>query len=271
LVEQGDKSSRRGPRRVQAVEHAVDVLEYMAKVGQAIGVSDIARHTGLSKAAAHHLLATLDARRLVIHDAKTSLYRLGWNLYELGSVVVREVDVSRVARPFLDQLAMRTAESSLLGILDKGSVLYLDRAKAPSGFGMVAAAGGRSPLHATASGKLLLAFADSEIIDRVVHGPLERFTRTTVTDPKALLRQLAQIRTNGYASCWQECEAGLCSIAAPLRDYTGSVVASLALVGPAGRLTPGSVDTHLGPLRDVALEIATRLGAGQTAKAPKCR
>ena len=252
---------RRGPRRVQAVEHAVDVLEYMAKVGRPTGVSDVARHTGLSKGTVHHLLATLSARRLVIHDSQTALYQLGWSLYELGSAVVRDVDVSRIARPFLDHLAERTAESTLLGIFDEDGVLYLDRGTPPSAFPMVAAAGRRGPLHATASGKLLLAFADGLVIDRVVNGALAGFTRTTVTDPNVLRRQLAQVRARGYATCWQESELGLCSIAVPLRDYTGCVVASLALVGPAGRLAPRTVQTHLVPLREVATEIAAHIGA----------
>ena len=252
---------RHGPRHVQAVEHAVDVLEYMAMLGSGTGVTDISRHTGLSKAAVHHLLGTLAKRGLVVHDAQTALYRLGWSLYELGSAVVRDIDVSRIARPFLDRLAARTAESTLLGILDDDSVLYLDRGTPPTAFPMVAAAGRRGPLHATASGKLLLAFADRTVIDREIAKPLQRFTKTTVTDPKVLRRQLAQVRAMGYATCWQESELGLCSVAVPLRDYTGGVVASLALVGPVGRLVPRNVSTHLVALREVAMEIATRLGA----------
>ncbi len=142
--------------------------------------------------------------------------------YELGSIVARSVDVSRAARPYLDALASETGESVLLGILDGGSVLYLDRGDSPNGFHMVATAGRRSPLHATASGKLL--------------------------------------RRDGYATCWQERELGLCSVAVPLRDHTGATVASLTLVGPAGRLTPESADEHLAPLRSAAHAVEEHLG-----------
>ncbi len=258
---------RRGPRRVQAVDHAVDVLEVMAQAGGALGVSDVARRTGLSKATVHHLLGTLEARRLVIKDAQTAAYRLGWSLYELGSVVARSADVSRIARPFLDTLAAQTSESVLLGILDEDSVLYLDRGDAPNGFHMVATAGRRSPLHATASGKLLLAFADDEAIDRYLGNPLERFTPSTVTDAEVLREQLVAIREDGYATCWQERELGLCSIAVPLRNHLGETAASLTLVGPAGRLTPESVDAHLAPLREAAHEIEGHLGVNHDAGA----
>jgi DNA-binding IclR family transcriptional regulator len=256
---------RRGPRRVQAVDHAIDVLEAIAEAGGAMGVSDVARRTGLSKATVHHLLGTLEARRLVIKDAQTAAYRLGWSLYELGSVVARSADVSRVARPFLDSLAAQTSESVLLGILDGDSVLYLDRGDAPNGFHMVATAGKRSPLHATASGKLLLAFAGEQAIDAYLDRPLEGFTPDTVTDTAVLREQLAAIRRDGYATCWQERELGLCSVAVPLRNHTGGTAASLTLAGPAGRLTPESVDAHLKPLRHAAHEIELHLGVNHDA------
>lgn len=249
-------------RRVQAVDHAVDILECLAASAGAVGVSELARQTDLSKASVYHLLATLEARRLVIREPDSASYRLGWALYEMGARIARGTDVSRVARPFLDRLASATGESVLLGVLDGDSVLYLERGDAPSGFHMVAAAGIRSPLHATASGKLLLAFAGEEEIERYLReaAPLESFTANTLTDPKKLRDQLAEIRENGYATCWQERELGLCSVAVPLRDHTGATVASLTLAGPAGRVTEDSVETHLQPLRDAAVEIDALLG-----------
>jgi IclR family transcriptional regulator, KDG regulon repressor len=248
-------------RRVQAVDHAVDILECLAGTAGAVGVSELARQTGLSKATVYHLLATLEARRLVIREPDSASYRLGWALYEMGIRIARGTDVSRVARPFLDRLASETGESVLLGVLDSDSVLYLERGDAPSGFHMVAAAGIRSPLHATASGKLLLAFAGEEEIERYLgEAPLESFTANTLTDPKKLRKQLAEIRESGYATCWQERELGLCSVAVPLRDHTGATVASLTLAGPAGRVTEDSVETHLTPLRDAAVEIDALLG-----------
>ncbi len=256
-----DGAGRRGSRRVQAVDHAVDLLDAMARAGRAIGVSELARQTGLSKATVHHLLATLEARRFVMQDPHSSLYRLGWALYELGSAVVRDVELSRVARPFLDRLANQTGESVLLSVLDEDAVLYLDRGEAPSGLRMVANAGRRSPLHATASGKVLLAFAnDPQILERILGSPLPKLTSTTTTDPSTLRSQLAEVRLRGYATCWQEREVGLCSLAVPLRDYTGAVVGSLAVAGPESRLSPRTLTAHLSPLRAVAHDIELHLG-----------
>jgi len=248
-------------RRVRAVDHAVDVLEAMAKVNRAVGVSDLGRLTGLSKATVHHLLATLEARRFVIRDPSTARYRLGWALYELGSNVVRDVNLSGVARPFLDRLAVQTKESVLLGILDGDSVLYLDRGESPMGLQMRANAGRRGPLHATASGKVLLANSpDPTLLDRLLAQPLPRLTTTTITDPDVLRHELAEVQVQQYATCWQEREIGLCSVAVPLRDYTGAVIGSLAVAGPATRLTTATLPAHLAPLQMVARRIEAHLG-----------
>ena len=154
-----------------------------------MGVSDVARQTQLSKATVHHLLATLEARRMVMREPHTASYRLGWSLYEMGAAVARSIDVARIARPFLDRLAVDTGESVLLGIRDEESVLYLARGDAPTGFHMVANAGRRSPPHSTASGKLLLAFADPALLEAFTSRPLERFTDETLVDPTTLRKQ----------------------------------------------------------------------------------
>ena len=248
-------------RRVRAVDHALNVLDCLGRSDRPLGVSDIARRTGLSKATAHHLLSTLTSRRFVMQDPYTSLYRLGWALYELGSSVVRDVELSRAARPSLDRLAADTGESVLLGILDDDAVLYLDRGESPHGFYMVANAGRRGPLHATASGKVLLAFApDAQLVDRILNTTLEKYTSSTVTDVAQLRRQLATVRNRGYAVCRQEREVGLCSLAVPLRNYTGAVVGSLALAAPASRLTATTQGSYLTHITTAAHEIELHIG-----------
>lgn len=262
------KAPRRS-RRVQAVDHAIDVLDAIAQSGRAMGVTDIARHSGLSKATVHHLLATLEARRFVMRDPDSTRYRLSWALYELGTSVVRDIDLSRVARPYLDKLTAQTGESVLLGILDEDSVLYLDRGEAPSGMRMTANAGRRGPLHATASGKILLAFArDAQLFDRIVGAPLPTYTPTTITEPSALRHELAQARQQGFATCWQEREVGLCSLAVPLRNHVGATVGCLTVAGPATRLTTRTLHAHLVPLNAARHHIETHLGGALPGATP---
>lgn len=257
----------REPRRVKSVDHAIDVLGAMARTGGAVGVSQLARHTGLSKATVYHLLATLERRRFVIRDPASALYRLSWALYELGANVVREVDLSRIARPYLDMLARQLGESVLLGILDEDAVLYLDRGEAPIELRMVANTGRRGRLHATASGKVLLAFnSDAGLWDRVVKQGLPRLTAATITDPDRLRHEIAQVRQQGFAVCWQEGEVGLCSVAIALHDYTGAAVGCLTVAGPSTRLTSATLHAHLAPLRAAGRKIETHLGGRRAAE-----
>jgi len=134
---------------------------------------------------------------------------------------------------------------------------------------MSADAGRRGPLHATASGKVLLAYSlDGDLTDPDLTEHLSRFTSTTVTSPAALRRQLAQVRTRGYATCWQEREVGLCSVAVPLRDYTGKVVGCLTLAGPATRINTRTYQSHLPALRAAAHRIEIHLGGARPTDHP---
>lgn len=246
-------SEARRTRRVQSVEHAIDVLQVLTEAPRGLGVSAIAQRVGLSKATVHHLLGTLESRRFVVRDPMAAQYRLSWGVYELGAAVVRSVDLTRVARQYLDQLAVRTGESVLLGLLDGDSVLYLDRGEAPSGFRVVANAGRRCALHSTASGKVLLAFSqDPRLLQRIVTHPLAKLTPATITDPDLLRRELATVRWQGYATCWQEEEVNFCSLAVPVRDSSGAVIASLAIAGPSMGLNAHTVPKRLILLRTAA-------------------
>jgi DNA-binding IclR family transcriptional regulator len=123
---------------------------------------------------------------------------------------------------------------------------------------MMANAGRRGPLHATASGKLLLALAaDTELFERILGRPLRRYTETTITDPVRLRHELAEIRQRSYATCWQE----LCSLAVALRDHIGRVIGSLTVAGPATRLTTRTLNAHLVPLHTARQNIERQLGA----------
>jgi DNA-binding IclR family transcriptional regulator len=250
-----------GPARpVKSVNHAIDVLEAVARSGRPLGVSELSRHTGLSKATVHHLLATLANRGLVLQEEDTRAYSLGWGLYELGAAVAKGVHLSRAARPSIARLAAGSGMTALLGIMDRDSVLYLDACEAPAGVGLDADTGRRKPLHATATGKVLLAFAGEDLVQRVSAGPLARLTRATVVDPVTLARHLDDVRTHGYSFCSQEAEPGFASLAIPLRDYTSRVVGALAVAAPSSVLTQRAVRPALVLLRDAGLEIERRIG-----------
>lgn len=248
-------------RRIAAVDHAIDALTVLSQAQTDLTLGELAIAIDMSKSATFELLRTLETRHLVEHDTATQLYRLSWTMYELGATVLHRVALPSAATYYLDRLAVETGQVALLGILKDRSVLYLVRGDAPPGLTAFANVGRRFPLHATASGKVLLAFHhDSELMELILSGPLKRLTPATITDAKRLRSQVGEIRRSGYATCWQEGEAELCSVAMPVRDHGGQTVATLALVGSSTSLTRSSVRQYLPPLRSSVLAIESRLG-----------
>lgn len=260
-MEDAGNTPPRASRRVRSVDHAVDILQTINMLNGQAGVSEIARQTGLSKATVHHLLTTLEERRFIKQDPATSQYRLGWALYELGSSIVHGLRLEGAAAPHLAALAAHTGESVLLSIRDDDELLYVSSAEAPQTLRMTATSGRRSSLQATASGKVLLEFSnDPALVKRLTSQALPRWTPSTITEPARMKKELEKVRKQGYATCWEEREVGLCSLAIPIRDYTSKVVAALALAGPSSRLNAESVAQHLRPLEAAGFRIQQELG-----------
>jgi IclR family transcriptional regulator, KDG regulon repressor len=257
-------AARREVRPVQALTHAIEVLEALARQGE-MGVSEISREIGLSKTAVYNILGTFEAHRLVNRDPVTSRYRLGWRLYELGAELLRHNELGPLARPLLKELAQQTGETVLFGILDRTGVTYVDRVESERSIRMVAAPGRQAALHATASGKALLAHQPQELIDEILAGELRRFTPETITDPAELRAELRRVLERGYAECIREHEPEICSISVPVRDYSGDVCAALTVAAPATRFTEPARRAALTVLMKIAGELAVQLGAREDA------
>jgi DNA-binding IclR family transcriptional regulator len=256
MVSEASESTEQPPRRIRAVANAANILHALADSARPLNAGELATRVGLARTSVYHLLRTMEAERFVARD-DDGRYRLSWGLYELGNSVSDSMDLTRVVRRHLDSLSEATSEAALLAILEGESVLYLDRGQADIEFQMMATPGRRGSLHATASGKLLLAFQPPEFIERVLARGLSARTARTIVDPATLLAQLEIIRETEVAECWQEQEAGLNSFAVPLRDYTSEVCAALTLVSTSHRITP----ENLPWIRTTMLEHAARASA----------
>lgn len=245
---------------MRAVAHAIDILEALAEGGE-MGVTEVSRAIGLSKTAVYNTLATLETRRMVNRDPETSRYRLGWRTYELGTEVLRHNELAPLARPLLKELAARTEETVLFGILDRTGVTYVDRVESDRSIRMVAAPGRQSALHATASGKVLLAHQPEDFVEALVTQDLNSYTDATITDPDELRSELRQVVERGYAVCIREHEPEISSVSVPVRDYSGEVIAALTVAAPAARFTEPVRRSALKVLRQIASELSAELGA----------
>jgi IclR family transcriptional regulator, KDG regulon repressor len=252
--------SETGGTNVRAVERALQILACFDDEHPERGISDIAQAVKLHKATTHRIVTTLMSFGYIERAEDGQRYRLGLRLADLGYKVIRRMDLRRESQPFMADLTRRLGETSDLSVYDRGQVLYIEVVQGNHALTIAAAVGRSLPMHATASGKVLLAHMPEQERDGILSRTLTRHTPHTVADPEALRRQLEGIRTQGYAVDDEELEAGIRALSAPIRNREGAVIAAMSIAGPAGRLTLGRVPGIAQELAATANAVSRRLG-----------
>jgi len=243
-------------RVVASVARALAVLDALAEGAAELGTNDIARRTRINASTVSRLLATLVEAGLVEHIQATGRYRLGLRLVQLGNAVVERLDLRELAREQLEALVAATGETATLSAPGEGVAITIDFVAGPSSVQGVAQIGRPSVAHATATGKVMLAFTDGAVPE----GPLAAFTARTITQAGALRGELDAVRERGWAESLEEREDDLNAIAAPIRDARGALAAVIGLQGPAFRFDPPALSAALEPLLEGAAAVSTKLG-----------
>lgn len=244
--------------RVQSVDRAVDLLLAVAAAQpEAATAPALARTCGLNRATAWRLLKTLQVRGLVSVDESTGRYSIGLTTMELGNAAGPETLIA-AAHPILERLCEQTGETASLAVPGMGGLIYLDEVT-PTAVLTASWLGRSVPLHATSTGKALLAFLPGPQVHRVLAGPLTRFTDTTITNPDTLAVELTATRRRGYGVCAGELESSLYGVSAPVLDRNGRPLAVLSVWGPRDRVTP----ERFAELGDVAVRAAAELGGSR--------
>jgi DNA-binding IclR family transcriptional regulator len=246
---------------IQSVSHALDVLEQFRGDQDELGVTELSKRLKLHKNNVFRLLATLESRGYIEQNKATENYRLGIRCLQLGQTYVTQMGLLRQARPIIESLADKARETAFVAVLRKTSVVPLDAVDADQPVRLKARIGEGLPLHCTAAGKIQLAFIpDADLREALMEG-MARFTDRTITDRQELVAQLRTIAEKGFSVETGEHLTEVHSIAVPIRDYTRNVVGSLALSGPAYRMTGERIDKEMVPLLQKAgRELSTRLG-----------
>jgi len=246
---------------VQSVERAAALLRAVAAAsGPAASAAALAGTVGLNRTTTWRLLTALEQERLVTRDSRTGTYSLGFALIDLAGQA-GGADLVRSADAVLRRLADRTRETAALAVMRDGRLTYV--AEAASGAVVAAGWQGRQvPLHATSTGKVILASADPGDLRALLGVPrsrrLPRYTPTTITSLPALEEELALTRERGYAVCRGEFESSAWGVSAPVLDVAGRPAAVVSVWGPSERLTDDRFAT-LGELAvAAAAEIARR-------------
>lgn len=223
-------------------------------------LTEVAKGVDIYKSTAHRLLATLKDEELVEQDTATAKYRLGFGLAVLASSVTADLDILRCSRPVCERLSEETRETVTISVLEGDDVVSIHQAISRSSAVNVDWTGKHTPIHATAAGKIFLAYMPEEQRRSILERPLERFTEHTIVDPAILLDQLHSIGVKDYAYAIEELELGLNVVGAPIRFSEGPVMAAVTVSGPAFRFPRDSI-YQTGKLAEkAAAEISRCLG-----------
>jgi DNA-binding IclR family transcriptional regulator len=244
-----------------SVSNAARLLKEFGKGDREIGVSELARRLGLGKSTTHRLLHTLTVEKLLEQDAETGTYRLALTMHELGASVQSAIDLHTAANPVVEQLRNITKETVQIAVLDGRYVVYVERRESPQTIRLFGRVGHRNDAHSTSTGKVLLAYLPTDELDELLIGwRLPRKTPYTISDQATLRAQLVQVRARGWAENVNESEVGVASIAAPIRDVRGVVIAALSIAGPVQRMEGATLRRYSRPVTEAAAAISRRMG-----------
>lgn len=262
LAERSDDAVREIPG-AQALRRGLSLLDLVADQ-PGLRFTELAERSGLTKATAHRMLATLAEAGLVRVHERDQGYHLGFRLFEMAHRVWDQFDLRTAAEPELERLRAIAGETVRLAILDADEVLYVDQREAAQAVRLGNGVGSRASAHASGAGKAILAHLDPLIREQVLNRlVLRRFTPNSITDRAALAQHLDLTKARGYAVSFEEQHVGVSSVAVAILDHRARAIGAVAIVGPSYRLGLDRLHT-LG--RDV-MEASRRISgnAGQLA------
>ena len=246
---------------IQSVAHALDVLEQFRGELDELGVTELSKRLKLHKNNVFRLLATLESRGYIEQNKATENYRLGIRCLQLGQTYVQQMGLLRQADPILAQVSQQTRENTALAVMRRNSVVPVKVVESTLPVRITASVGEALPLHATALGKVFLAYASEDDVKNAIGSSIEKFTERTLGDWNGLLSHLKQVGERGHAVDNGEHLLDVRGVAAPVRDYTRNVVGAFGIGGPAYRMSLERIDKELAPLvQQAAKDLSARLG-----------
>lgn len=235
----------RDPGRT-VIARALSVLTAFDNDHPQLTLTGIAERAGIPLATAHRFVGELRAWG-ALHRADDGNYSIGMRLWEIGLLSPVNTQLRQAALPFMQELCGATGDNVHLSVSDGRHAVYVEKLTAPRSAPIISRTGGRLPLHATGVGKVLLAHASPGVVHTYCERGLSRHTAYTITEPGRLGRELVSVRSRGFAQTTEEMTLGSCSVAVPVRDVAGSVVASLGLVAHSVRAEPAKLVKPLLP------------------------
>jgi DNA-binding IclR family transcriptional regulator len=255
------KKPRSGSRKpIQSVNRALTLLETLAAENGEASLQTLSRKAGLNASTAHRLLRALQSHGLVQQNATTRHYRLGLKLLQLAWAVRSQLDLRKLARSWLERLAVQSGETANLAIREGSAAVYIDQVASSHPIRAFTQVGARVPLYCTGVGKVLLAHMPDDEAAPFFDDRLIAYTPQTIIDPVQLQDEIARVRAQGWAPDGEEMQQEVRCIAAPVFDDQSRVVAALSIAGPAQRMGAGRVQELVPIVKHAARDVSLALG-----------
>ncbi|VUC89407.1 transcriptional regulator KdgR [Raoultella terrigena] len=246
---------------IQSVERALTILDLFNDQAKELKITDISKQMGLSKSTLHSLLKTLQLHGYIDQNPENGKYRLGMKLVERGHFVVGSMDIRQKAKGWLTELSQHTGQTTHLGILDGREGVYIEKIEGRLAAIAYSRIGRRLPVHATAIGKVLIAWLSDAKRDPLLDGyHYTAFTPATITSREALLDVLAQTRARGYALDSEENEQGVRCVAVPVWNHESRVIAALSLSTLTSRVDDDELTRYRLQLEEAGRQLSKALG-----------
>lgn len=251
---------------IQSLQRGLAILELVAKDSGGLTMAEISRSIGLHTSTTFHLLRTLTSLGYLAQDETTRVYRLGSKVFHLAASAWTEVQLLNVSSPLLAEMAKETGETSHLAVFEHGEVIVINKIDGSSPVRLSERVGYPRPAHCTAIGKVLLAhLPEMELRAFLSKGELRPLTPRTITAAAILEQELARVREQGYAFDDEEFSQGIRCLAAPVRNFTGRVVAAIGISGPVWRISLDRVAQLTELVKAMGLRLSRQLGHARNA------
>ena len=245
----------------KTVDKALRIIDFLSNTQKEMRITDIARNIKINTSTVQRIVNTLCKYDYLRQNAESSKYRIGFKFLEVSGRILGELDLRRVARPFLEELRDRTRETVHLMILDRTMGVYIDAVESPQRIRMVSTIGTKEELHCSGVGKALLAFLPEQKVDEIIREEgLKRKTSRTITDPDELKRHLGQIKRRGYSVDNEEAEEGTRCLGAPIFGHGGEIKGSISLAAPFHRLDQQKIQQFVPIVVETARKISRNIG-----------
>jgi len=264
-VAEKTKSTEDAPSRdsglIGSLLNGLEVFELFTREHSIVTVGEIARHLNVHKSSASRIAATLVAAGYLRPAAATLGFQLGGKLARLGNLALVDTSLVNVSEPVMRDLVEKLGETCHIGTLDGNQAVTIALLDGSYAVRLHSWVGKRSPAHLTSMGKVILSGMSEEEIDRLYpEESLETRTAFSIPTKTALKQHLEKVRRQGYSLDNEELEIGLRCVAAPIRDHSNRVVASLTVAGSASRIQVSTIDTYIEAARSAADDITRQLG-----------